>query len=76
MKLPTITHYIVECQHCGGAGRLSVVCHESIRKRRKAAGISLREMARRTGFTAPYISDVERGRRTCTGKIEKAYKAL
>ena len=32
-------------------------------KERKKAGLSLREVARRMGVSAPYVSDLERGRR-------------
>lgn len=36
---------------------------EHIRAKRKALSISLRELSRRAGITAPYLSDVELGRR-------------
>ncbi len=36
---------------------------EAARTEREAAGLSLREMARRMGVSAPYVSDLELGRR-------------
>lgn len=36
------------------------------RKEREAHGISVREMARHLGLSAPYISDLERGHRNWT----------
>lgn len=34
-----------------------------VRSARRAAGLTLVEMARRSGYSAGYLSDVERGRR-------------
>lgn len=39
---------------------------DALRQRRLKAGISLREMARRLGLSAPYLCDLEYGRRTWT----------
>ncbi len=36
---------------------------EFIRETREAAGLSLRELARRVEITAPFLSDIELGRR-------------
>ncbi len=36
---------------------------EFIREKREAAGLSLRELARRLEITAPFLSDIELGRR-------------
>ena len=36
---------------------------QHIRELRQAAGLSLRELARRVGITAPYLSDIESGYR-------------
>lgn len=38
----------------------------ALRERRKAAGVSMREMARRMGLSAPYVGDLELGRRAWT----------
>lgn len=38
----------------------------SMREERERRGWSIREMARRMGCSAPYVSDLEKGRRTWT----------
>lgn len=47
-----------------------------LREKRKAAKLTLREMARRLEFSTPYLCDVELNRRNCTPEIRKAYEAL
>lgn len=44
--------------------------------KRQAAKLTLREMARALDFSAPYICDVELGRRHCTADLLKAYESL
>lgn len=45
---------------------------EMARAARIAAGLSLREMARRLNYSAPYVSDLEHGRRRWSGaKVDK-----
>lgn len=39
----------------------------TVRSIREANGISLRELARRLGWSAAYVSDIERGRRSPPG---------
>lgn len=70
----TRSHQPAACSACGGPR--PVVNGDWLRERRKAAGLTLREMAGRLDFSAPYISDVERNRRNCTPAIRKAYEAL
>lgn len=47
-----------------------------VRNARLRAGVSLRELARRLNLSAPFVSDLERGRRNWTttllGKVNKA----
>jgi transcriptional regulator with XRE-family HTH domain len=62
------------CPTCGTPQR--VIDGQWLRTRRKVARIGLREMARRLGFSAPYISDIELNRRNCSAEILKAYEAL
>ena len=65
-----------ECKHCRGTG------HEPrwgflgrvLRARRVASGLSLRQVARDAGMSAPHLSDMERGRRSMGGP--KAKKVL
>jgi len=53
---------------------------EWLRLQRQHVKVSLREMARKLGVSAPFLSDVERGNRNSSkdmrDKISKWYKAL
>jgi hypothetical protein len=62
------------CPRCGSPK--SVVDGAWLRERRELAGVTLREMGRRLGFSAPYLSDVEWNRRNRLPAIVKAYEAL
>ena len=64
------------CPRCKGTGKVSKPDPDSLRKAREEAGISLRAMADALGFSAPYLSDIERGNRTCPIQIAKAYTAF
>lgn len=66
----------VRCDVCDGSGHQSIVNWLWLRQTRTAAKVSLREMARRMKFSAAYVSDVERGRRTATVTFLRAYEAL
>ena len=67
---------VVLCPCCGGTGKLSQIDGAALRKVREGTGISLRALARQLGFSAAYLSDIELGRRMCTGRILEAYKRL
>lgn len=57
--------------------RLRVTMGQEMRKAREAAGLSLRETARRLSITAPFLSDMERGRRNATVKwVQKMSKLI
>lgn len=45
---------------------------EWVRFTRLNAGVSLRELARRIGISAPYLSDIEHGRRKCPERVAQA----
>lgn len=62
------------CQRCGAPRR--VVSPDWLRAKRLAAGLTLREFAARRGVSAPYISDIEHGRRNCLPAMLAAYEAL
>lgn len=47
-----------------------------LREKRKAAGITLRGMAKTLGFSAAFISDIELGRRNPNEKILKYLESL
>lgn len=48
----------------------------SLRSQREAAGLSLRTLAVRSGFSASYLSRVETGRRPTTAAVIRLYAAL
>jgi len=62
------------CSRCGGAQR--VVDPLWLRAERQESGVTLRAMARRLGFSAAYVSDVERGRRAALPRLVAEYEAL
>lgn len=65
-----------ECPGCHGRGTVEIVDAAKLRAVRVASGVSLRELAKRLGFTAPYLSDIERGRRNCTVPILMEYQII
>lgn len=64
------------CPRCNGKGRIPDprVFGMAARVLRKSAGLSLREVARRMGFSAPYVCDLEYGRRQWTNCLMNNYK--
>lgn len=64
------------CEKCNGTGLVKIICPGSLRKHRESMGISLRELAKILGLSAPYLCDVERGRRNCTKKLLTAYNSI
>lgn len=48
----------------------------SLRSQREAAGLSLRALAVRSGFSASYLSRVETGRRSATAAVVRLYASL
>ncbi len=55
----------LECPKCGGTGTLPDPREEGakMRRAREKGGVSLHELARRTGLSVGYLSDLELGRR-------------
>lgn len=49
---------------------------KTMRECREAKGLSLREVAKRIKVSAPYLSDVELGRRTMTDDNVEAYMGI
>lgn len=62
------------CTRCGHPR--SVINGRWLRQEREIAGLTLREMARRLGFSVVYLSDIERNQRHCSPKIRAVYEAL
>ena len=51
--------YCEHCEHCNA----EILDGASFRHRRQQSGISLRELGRRVGISAVYLSDIERNLR-------------
>ncbi len=64
------------CPHCDGAGTRLFVSGAAMEAHRKALGRSLRYTAGQIGVTAPYLHDVEYGRRRATDRVVNGYAAL
>jgi predicted transcriptional regulator len=62
------------CGHCGMTRK--TLNGAWLRWKRLRAGVGLRELARRAGVSAAYLSDVERGNRHATVRAELAYQNL
>jgi transcriptional regulator with XRE-family HTH domain len=63
------------CACCNGSGKQidSTLTGQNMRERRKEKQISLREAARRLGWSAAYVSDLERGFRVWNEKKMTKY---
>jgi transcriptional regulator with XRE-family HTH domain len=66
--------HIGTCSRCQQP--VEIVKGTTLRQVREAAGISLREMARRLMVSAPYLSLVERSQKRVTPKVQREYEAL
>ena len=64
------------CPTCGGSGEYAAErdIGLALRKRREARGMSLRDMATNLGISAPYLSDLELGRRHWKQRYTEAYR--
>lgn len=64
------------CKHCNGTGK--VLDHASIgsemRSLRMKRGLSCRSVSKGMGISAPYLSDLELGRRNWSSKLIDLYK--
>lgn len=63
------------CPRCEGTGHVPDPAYhgKEARARRKQAGLSLREVARRMGFSVAYVGDLELGRRGWNDELMKRY---
>ena len=59
------------CSHCRGTGQQvdATATGKRIRQARLRVGIGLREASRALKISAPYLSDIERGRRTPSREV-------
>lgn len=65
----------VLCPRCSGMGQIAddKVVGEAMRQSRMDHRLSVRELARRIGWSAAYVSDLERGLRTWTEEKKIRY---
>lgn len=62
------------CGHCGCTRK--TLNGAWLRWQRVEAGVGLRELARRSKLSAAMLSDVERGHRHATPRVEDAYRPI
>jgi DNA-binding XRE family transcriptional regulator len=67
----------VSCPRCGGTGKVldDGAVGAAMRKAREKAGLTGREVARRLGLSAAYVSDLELGRRGWDAARQERYLA-
>jgi len=65
------------CPRCNGTGKLAddKLTGARMRAMREELGLSGREVARRMGFSAAYVCDLELGRRIWSTKVIESYLA-
>lgn len=70
-----IEHYKV-CPKCNGSGKIldSGLVGETLREQRKSARLSLRLVAGRMNISAPYLNDLELGRRNWSEVLIKSFR--
>lgn len=63
------------CPRCNGTGRLAddKLTGAKMRSMREAKTLTLREVARRMGFSPAYVCDLELGRRIWNTKVTELY---
>ena len=75
--MPTkIKPRLCPCPTCGAARKVRVYRGADLRHARERADLKLRELARRSGLSVGYLSDVELDRRRATARVVSLYEAL
>jgi len=71
-----LAQLIRECPHCQGTGQLpdSKKVGAHMRNARRQRGLTLLQLAVRMGYTQPYLSDLELGKRMWSLKLMKRYE--
>jgi len=66
------------CDKCGGTGEVpdDREVGKEMRRRRMTAGFTLRDVARHMQISAPYLSDIELGRRRLTPERRRTFNAV
>ena len=67
---------LAKCLNCNGTGRILKVLPWNLTAARKASGLTVEALSRRTGLSVSLLYKVENGVRTCTKRVEKAYEKL
>lgn len=67
------TYAVSTCTTCEGSGRVPAWTPEILRELRKDAKIPLTVMAANVGVSSSYLTDMERGARTMSPKVRRAY---
>ena len=64
------------CPRCAGTGSIldPRTVGQQMRELREKKSVSVREIARKLGLSAPYISDLELGRRAFNAALIQRYK--
>lgn len=70
-----------KCRHCKGSGKSTDIDHQAaglcVQDARQRAGLTLREVARRLGWSVGYLSDLEHGRRNWNEeRLNKTLEAM
>ncbi len=71
-------HTTMPCPKCNGRGRVPdpFLIGPALRAERKAARFGLREVARELTISAPYLHDLEHGRRAWTQELIDRYRQI
>lgn len=64
------------CPTCRGSGEVLKPNLKAMRAKREKLGLSVRKLAKRLKLSAPFLSDVELGRRPCPAHVLKSYQRL
>lgn len=75
MKTPDLTE---PCAQCNGTGRQlnQRAIGSLMRSRRKAANLTLKDVARKLKISGPYLSDLEQGKRRWTETRQKQFEKV
>ena len=72
-EVSEVPHREVPCRRCAGEGFVRVPDVADLKAMREAAGLSQSEVARRAGWQAGYVSELESGARRCGWAAAERY---
>lgn len=75
-KAPVPPVTAAQCPTCGGSGTVEddAAVGQRLRKARKMARLTMKEVGRRMGFTESYLSDLECGKRWFSPILQRRYE--